>query len=95
MAVLRRELNTLYATCAHGAGTTGDVLPPLSVQYADFAIWQRKWLSDDLFRSQIEYWRKRLENVPVLRLPLARARPAMVSHRGGVISRKRWSGHGQ
>ncbi|MEM9803639.1 MAG: amino acid adenylation domain-containing protein [Cyanobacteria bacterium P01_D01_bin.56] len=45
-------------------------LSPLPIQYADFAHWQRQWLTGDVLEHQLNYWRQKLGgNLPVLRLP--------------------------
>src|SRR5262249_61032449 len=64
--VFQRELATLYQ--AYRAGRP-DPLPPLPVQYADFAVWQRAWLSGEVLDGQLGYWRERLTGVPVLEPP--------------------------
>jgi len=64
--VLRRELSALYEAFHAGAPSP---LPPLPVQYADFAAWQRNWLSGEVLDTQLNYWRDRLAGVPVLELP--------------------------
>ena len=53
--ILRRELGALHE--AFRAGEP-DPLPPLRVQYADFAIWQRAWLTGEVLESQLAYWRR-------------------------------------
>ncbi|WP_203854858.1 non-ribosomal peptide synthetase, partial [Dactylosporangium siamense] len=73
--VLHRELDALY----HARE-----LPPLSVQYADFAVWQRRWLTGDVLDRQLGYWRGRLEGAPVLALPIDRPRPLVRSSAGAV-----------
>ncbi|WP_330327930.1 non-ribosomal peptide synthetase [Streptomyces pseudovenezuelae] len=80
--LLRGELTALYE--AFRAGRP-DPLPPLAVQYADFALWQRQWLDGDVLRSQLAYWRARLAGAPVLELPTDRPRPAVRSSEGGVV----------
>ena len=46
-------------------------LPPLTIQYADFAIWQRQWLSGELLQKQLQYWKKQLSGeLSPLRLSL-------------------------
>src|SRR5207253_9198583 len=49
MGVLIKELNTLYAAFLNGEQ---DPLPALEVQYADYAVWQRKWIERDILRQQ-------------------------------------------
>ena len=51
-------------------------LPELAVQYADFAAWQRSWLSGDVLERELRYWRDRLAGAPpVLELPADRPAP--------------------
>ncbi len=53
-------------------------LPELELQYADFAAWQRKWLSGQVLQQQIDYWKEQLADAPpLLELPTDRPRPAM------------------
>ena len=61
-------------------------LPPLAVQYADYAQWQREWLQGSVLEEQLEYWRRQLAGVPALDLPTDYARPAHNSGRGGRVS---------
>jgi amino acid adenylation domain-containing protein len=72
--VLVRELTTLY-----GGGTP----PDLPVQYADFAVWQRRWLAGEMLAQQTALWRRRLAGMPPsLDLPADRPRPPVRSSRG-------------
>ncbi|PEF71851.1 non-ribosomal peptide synthetase, partial [Bacillus pseudomycoides] len=58
-------------------------LPPLALQYADFAQWQRDWLKDEVLAQQLEYWQKELSGeLPVLQLPFDSPRPAVQSYKG-------------
>jgi amino acid adenylation domain-containing protein len=78
--VLHRELSALYAAFAAGEG---DPLPPLPVQYADHAVWQREQLQGAVLDRQVGYWKERLAGAPaLLELPVDRPRPAVQSHRG-------------
>ncbi len=82
MGILIREVVTLYA--AYVAGLPSP-LADLSVQYADYAIWQRQWLRGEVLAQQIAYWRERLAGAPAaLDLPSDRVRPAVQSFRGAV-----------
>ena len=83
LGVFFRELTELYT--AYGAGRRAS-LPQLSIQYADFAVWQRDWLSGRLLEDQIDYWRNQLAGLPVLQLPCDRTRPAIQMFRGGTLS---------
>ncbi|MGS0897473.1 amino acid adenylation domain-containing protein, partial [Burkholderia stagnalis] len=80
LAVLIGELRVLYRAFADGLG---DPLPPLAIQYADYAVWQRLWLADDELQAQQAYWQRTLHGAPELtELPLDRARPAVQDYRG-------------
>ncbi|MFP3526650.1 condensation domain-containing protein, partial [Pantoea sp. SIMBA_072] len=63
LAVLVRELGALYQ--AFGSGGD-DPLPALPVQYIDYALWQRRWLSGDALRQQADYWVGQLAGAPAL-----------------------------
>src|SRR5205823_3023326 len=82
-AIFARELSALYR-----AARSGDVdpLPPLPIQYADYAVWQREWLQGAVLDEQLAYWRQALAELPTLELPLDYARPAQPSHRGERIA---------
>ncbi len=80
--ILVRELIALYR---HYALEEAATLPALTVQYADYAAWQRRWLSGDNFERLLGYWRGQLANLPErLDLPTDRPRPATITHRGAV-----------
>ncbi|HEU4882195.1 MAG TPA: amino acid adenylation domain-containing protein [Longimicrobium sp.] len=83
MGVFTRELSVLYGAFRRGEP---DPLPPLPVQYADYAAWQRKWVEGDVLQAQAEYWTETLAGVPeLLELPADRPRPARQDHAGGVV----------
>ncbi|HEV2736931.1 MAG TPA: condensation domain-containing protein, partial [Longimicrobiaceae bacterium] len=77
--VLVRDLSELYAAAAEGRAPA---LPPLPVQYADHAVWQREWLSGEVLVAQLAWWRERLAGAPhLLELPTDRPRPPAPSDR--------------
>jgi amino acid adenylation domain-containing protein len=79
-SVLVRELGMLYGALVEGKEPA---LPALPVQYADFSVWQRRWLGDGELVKQLEYWRERLTGAPpILELPADRPRPVVNSYRG-------------
>jgi Condensation domain len=81
MGVLHRELSVLYEAFSRSQPSP---LPELSIQYADYAVWQREWLQGEVLESQLSYWKKQLGGIPaVLDLPTDRPRAAVQSHRGG------------
>ena len=82
IGVLWSELTTLYAAFAAGSASPLQELP---IQYADFAIWQRDWLSGEVREKQIAYWRQRLQELPTLALPTDRVRPTIQSFRGDHV----------
>jgi amino acid adenylation domain-containing protein len=78
--ILVQEVTTLYEACADGRPAS---LPELSVQYADYAAWQRRWLCGEALESQVAYWRQRLAgSESLLALPTDRPRKAVQSSRG-------------
>ncbi|WP_035373166.1 non-ribosomal peptide synthetase [Pseudoduganella violaceinigra] len=83
MGVLVREVGVLYAAYVQGGSSP---LPPLPIQYADFAEWQRHWLSGAVLGRQLDYWRERLAgSVELLNLPTDRPRPAAATHVGASM----------
>ncbi|HEY0734013.1 MAG TPA: amino acid adenylation domain-containing protein, partial [Herpetosiphonaceae bacterium] len=78
LGVLLRELAALYADPAV-------VLPALSVQYADYALWQREWLQGAVREQQLAFWRAQLAGAPeTLQLPTDHPRPPVQSFRGAA-----------
>ncbi|MFL6281661.1 MAG: amino acid adenylation domain-containing protein [Pyrinomonadaceae bacterium] len=71
--VFNREMGELYEAFRRGAESP---LKPLDIQYADFALWQRRWLESGALDEGLAYWRSQLEGVPErLELPTDRPRP--------------------
>ncbi len=80
MSVVVREIASLYRSFIHGRPSE---LTELSVQYSDFAIWQRNWLRGEALQNQVEFWRKHLLGAPpVLELPTDNPRPAIQTYNG-------------
>ncbi|MFL6198889.1 MAG: condensation domain-containing protein, partial [Thermoanaerobaculia bacterium] len=78
MGIFVRELGALYR---------GEALAELPVQYADYAAWQRQWLSGEVMEDRLAWWKWQLAGAPqILDLPLDRPRPAVQSYRGGRAS---------
>ncbi|MBZ5523304.1 MAG: amino acid adenylation domain-containing protein [Acidobacteriia bacterium] len=80
--IMVREFNRLYEAYVRGEEAR---LPELPVQYADFAVWQRGWLQGEVLERQIAYWKKQLQGVEALDLPLDHPRPSLMSERGERI----------
>jgi amino acid adenylation domain-containing protein len=84
--VLNRELSALYAAFREGRA---DPLPKLAIQYADYAVWQRHWLSGASLKEQADYWRRALAGAP----PVLDCRPTAPARRGKTTPVRlcRWS----
>ena len=82
--VFVKELAQLYKAFAGGESSP---LPPLKIQYADFAHWQRQWFNSEMLEMQLAYWKKQLADAPpVLELPVDYPRPNIQSFRGKTHS---------
>ncbi|MBV6623046.1 MAG: amino acid adenylation domain-containing protein [Rivularia sp. (in: Bacteria)] len=81
MGVLVKEITALYK-----AFSTGDInpLPPLPIQYADFAVWQKQCLQGQILEHHLTYWKRQLlgGNLPVLKLPIQRSQPNNPTFKG-------------
>ncbi len=74
LGVLIGELAALYEDFVAGKNPS---LPELPIQYADFAVWQREWLSGEVLQRQLAYWKEQLaDSPPVLEIPTDRPRPS-------------------
>jgi len=81
--VLLRELSTIYSGCLTGLE---DPFPKLPVQYADYAVWQRRWLAGERLTKQLDYWQDHLRGAPPLaELPLDRPRQAGGEFHAGMV----------
>jgi amino acid adenylation domain-containing protein len=84
MGLFWQQLGQVYnAFSAHKPNP----LLPLPIQYADYAVWQREWLSSKVIAQQLDYWKQQLVNVnPVLELPTDYPRPAIQTYAGATTS---------
>ncbi|PHM70060.1 non-ribosomal peptide synthetase [Xenorhabdus kozodoii] len=81
--ILMQELATLYPAFSQGRD---DPLPALTLQYADYALWQRAWLREEVLEKQVNFWRDALQGAPaLLELPTDRPRPEKQSYAGGYV----------
>nr|WP_038760094.1 non-ribosomal peptide synthetase [Burkholderia pseudomallei] len=81
--VFCRELSELYRAFAGGQP---DPLPPLPVQYADYAAWQQRGIGGAALHAQAEYWRDALAGAPtLLELPTDRPRPPQPDYAGATV----------
>ncbi len=84
IGVFRQELSSLYQAFLGGEPSP---LPELPIQYRDFALWQREWLSGEILENQLNYWKQQLQGAPeLLQLPTDRPRPSIQTYQGGNFS---------
>jgi amino acid adenylation domain-containing protein len=82
LGIMYRELAAVYAAQLRGEGSP---LPPLAIQYADYAAWQREHLAGMEQERQLAYWRDALADAPaLLEMPLDRIRPAVQGSAGAA-----------
>ena len=72
ISILINEISLLYDAFNNGKLSP---LKELSIQYADYAVWQKEYLDEELLQKQGNYWKGKLKSVPILELPTFKARP--------------------
>ncbi|BAZ20861.1 non-ribosomal peptide synthase [Kalymmatonema gypsitolerans NIES-4073] len=83
MGVFIQEFSSLYEAFSQGKPSP---LPELTIQYADFAHWQRQWLQGEVLENQLNYWRQHLAGAPpILELPTDRPRPPVQTFQGQTL----------
>jgi amino acid adenylation domain-containing protein len=83
MGILISELLQIY-NALQEAGTAS--LPPLHLQYKDYAVWQQKQLSNGILNEHKAYWLQQLDGqLPVLQLPASKVRPTVKTFNGGKV----------
>ena len=86
IGVLIREWRALYSAYYRDEDAE---LPKLSIQYTDYSVWQRAWLSGEVLEQQLTYWQEKLSGAPeLLELPTDFQRPAVMSYRGDHLQSK-------
>jgi amino acid adenylation domain-containing protein len=84
MGIFTQELSALYKAFLSGEPSP---LPELPIQYTDFAVWQRQWLTGKVLEKQLDYWKQQLAGAPeVLALPIDHPRQAVQAFRGATVS---------
>jgi hypothetical protein len=79
-----RELQVLYDAFSNGRPSP---LAELSVQYADFSVWQREWLRGEVLDEQLAYWRRQLEGAPAaLNIPTKQPRATTTINEGATLA---------
>ncbi|MBN3899617.1 MAG: amino acid adenylation domain-containing protein [Nostoc sp. NOS(2021)] len=79
IGVLIQEIAALYTAFASNQPSP---LAKLTIQYADFAYWQRQWLQGEVLEKQLSYWQKQLDGISMLNLPTDRPRQAVQTYQG-------------
>jgi amino acid adenylation domain-containing protein len=80
MGVLFRELETLYEAFSRSRPSP---LPDLTIQYGDFARWQREYLQGHVLDEQVDFWKQQLAGAPaMLELATDKPRPAIQTFGG-------------
>ncbi|MBD2148400.1 condensation domain-containing protein, partial [Sphaerospermopsis sp. FACHB-1194] len=83
MGIFFKELEALYSAFIQGKPSP---LTELTIQYADFALWQRKWLTKEVEDKQLEYWKQQLADAPpLLELPTDYPRPPEQTFAGASV----------
>ena len=83
-AALYRDLTAFYDALADGSRAAA---APLAIQYADYAVWHRRWLDSGVADKQLEYWKAQLAGAPSrLDLPADFPRPPVRSYVGDHMS---------
>ncbi|BBB56342.1 non-ribosomal peptide synthetase [Candidatus Megaera polyxenophila] len=79
-AIMFKELSILYNSYLLKKEI---LLPKLFVQYADFSIWQRSYVTGEVLERQLDYWKQQLADIPIkLNLPTDKVRPKELNYRG-------------
>src|SRR6185295_19988610 len=85
ISILVKELSSLYKDFTTGRASE---LPVPSIQYVDYAIWQRRSITGSLLEEKLSYWKQQLNGVEPIALETDYPRPAHQSIRGAVIHKK-------
>jgi len=81
ISILVKEIVELYESSIEGRPST---LRPLPIQYSDYAIWQKNFLTGDILDKKLEYWKQKLNGVSAIELPTDHPRPAVRSNHGAT-----------
>lgn len=82
--LLVNEFHQFYQAGQQGVAAN---LPPLTIQYADYALWQRQWMQGERLQQAIDHWQQQLAAMPVVHnLPLDYPRPKQMRYQGATIT---------
>ncbi|MBQ4814057.1 amino acid adenylation domain-containing protein, partial [Pseudoalteromonas luteoviolacea] len=87
MSILLRELTQYYIALLDNSAQPETVIPPLPIQYADYAIWQRAHFDETVLQEQLSYWQTQLSDLPEMHsLPLKAERPEVKQSQADIVS---------
>jgi len=81
--IFHRELSAYYN--AYISSDQSFKLPALEIQYKDYAMWQRSYLTGEVIQKQLNYWRNKLSDYQSLEFPTDYARPAQTDYKGAYL----------
>ena len=81
-SILVAEITELYNSFIENRD---NILPPLSIQYADYAVWQKTLFAREVMDKELSYWTGKLQGVPPLQLPVDKLRPVVKSNEGNFV----------
>ena len=81
--IFLKELNRFYNHLKEGVPLTAS---KSEIQYRDFAVWQREYLSGERLQTELDYWRQQLNECEILEFPLDRVRPVDVDYNGDYFT---------
>jgi amino acid adenylation domain-containing protein len=82
IAILIREVAAIYEAFSSGAPSP---LAELEIQFADYAHSEREWLKREAFQERLEFWKRQLEDVPMLDVPTDKIRPGVQTSNGASV----------
>ncbi|WDF57314.1 non-ribosomal peptide synthetase/type I polyketide synthase [Mucilaginibacter sp. KACC 22063] len=83
-SIFENELSAYYE--AYIQNNPGFCLPSPTIQYKDYATWQRTYLSGDTLVKQLRYWKNKLSGYEPLNLPVDHPRPERPDYKGAIVS---------
>jgi len=83
MDIFQQELFSYYH--AYAANVKEFSLPPLEIQYKDYAVWQRAYLAGGAMQKQLNYWKGKLSGFSTLEFPTDYSRSLNIDYHGGSV----------
>ena len=83
VGLLSNELGAIYEASMRSGEAA---LPMLSIQYGDFAVWQREQAESPAMQKELSYWKEQLKELPLLDFPTDRPRPSFPTYEATITS---------